>query len=179
MTEFLRLLLDAIAYIWPLRIVRHWERGGYYVLGRWWKEVKPGVYPVVPWFTEVLEVSMAEAIVGTGRQDITLADGSMLSFSATATVKVVDPYKALNAVNDYDATMQELLSSVLAERLAAVDAERLTPDKRGRLMPDLRRWLGDEALEYGIEVKRVRFTSFVTNVKTHRLLIDQAATVQW
>jgi regulator of protease activity HflC (stomatin/prohibitin superfamily) len=90
MTDFLRLLLDAIAYIWPLRVVKQWERGGYYALGKWQREVGPGIYPVIPWFCEVLEISVAEAIVGTGRQDITLSDGSMLSFCATATVGVVD-----------------------------------------------------------------------------------------
>ncbi len=179
MTEFLRLLLDAIAYVWPLRIVREWERGGYYVLGRWKREVGPGMYPVLPWFTEVTETSVAEAIVGTGRQDITLSDGSMLSFAATATVGVVDVRLALNAVDSYTETMQELLASVLADKLAEVDAARLAPEKRARLFADLRRWVAAEALAYGIEVRTVRFTSFIVNAKAHRLIIDQNTVANW
>lgn len=179
MTDFLRLLLDAIAYIWPFRIVKEWERGGYLVVGRWWREVGPGIYPVVPWFTEVVEASCAEAIVGTGRQDITLSDGSTLSFAATATVGVIDVRKALVAVDSYTETMRELLSSVLADKLAEVDAARLTPEKRGRLFADLRRWVAAEAEPYGIEVRSVRFVSFITNAKAHRLLIDQQSGMEW
>lgn len=179
MSDFLRLLLDAIAYIWPLRIVKEWERGGYLVCGRWRREVGPGLYPVVPWFTEVMELSVAEAIVGTGRQDITLSDGSTLSFSATATVGVCDIKLALTAVDSVTETTQELLASVLADKLAEVDAARLTPEKRGRLFADLKRWVATEAALYGIEVRTVRFTSFLLNTKAHRLIIDQQQAVNW
>jgi regulator of protease activity HflC (stomatin/prohibitin superfamily) len=179
MSDFLRLFFDAIAYIWPFRIIKHWERGGYLVFGRWKKELGPGLYPVVPWFTEVIEHSVAEAIVGTGRQDITLSDGSTLSFSATATVGVSDIKLALTAVDSVSETTQELLASVLADKLAEVDASRLTPEKRGRLCADLKRWVATEAALYGIEVRTVRFTSFLLNTRAHRLIIDQQQVANW
>lgn len=179
MGDFLRLALDSIAYLWPFRLVDHWERAGLYVFGRWWKEVGPGCYLIVPFFMDVKTIPVCEAIVGTGRQDICLTDDTVLSFAATATVKVSNVYLALNAVDDYAETAQELLSSVLAERLADVDAARLTPEKRGRLLGDLRRWVAEEAAAYGVEVSRVRFTSFVLRAKVHRLLIDQNAAAKW
>ena len=179
MSEFLRVLLEFIEFLWPLRRVEQWEMGGYYVFGRWWKEVAPGVWPIVPWFCDVKTVSVAEAIVGTGRQDITLSDKSMLSFAATATVQVNNIYSALNLVDAYTETMQELLASVLAEKLAEVDAVRLEPEKRGRLFADLQRWVAKEAEQYGIEVKKVRFTSFILNARAHRLIIDQNQIASW
>jgi regulator of protease activity HflC (stomatin/prohibitin superfamily) len=103
----------------------------------------------------------------------------MLSFAASATVRVVDVKAALNAVDNYTETVQELLGAVLADKLAEVDADRLTPQKRGRLFADLRRWVAEEAIPYGIEVKRVRFTSFITNAKAHRLIIDTQQAVNW
>lgn len=179
MSEFLRVLLEFIEFLWPLRRVEQWEMGGYYIFGRWYKPVGPGIWPIIPWFFDVKTVSVAEAIVGTGRQDITLSDKSMLSFAATATVQVKDTYAALNLVDAYHETMQELLASVLAERLAEVDAARLEPEKRGRLFADLKRWVGEEASQYGIEVKKVRFTSFIINARAHRLIIDQNQIASW
>ncbi len=179
MTDFLRLLLDAIAYVWPFRIVYQYQRGCYYVVGRFWREVGPGIYPVVPWFTEVTEADITEAIIGTGRQDITLSDGSLLSFAATATVRVVDTRAALNDVDQYRETAREALASVLAERLAEVDAVRLAPEKRGRLFADLRRWVADEMRPYGIEVSKVRFTSFIVNARAHRLIVDTTSGEAW
>lgn len=179
MGELVKLIIDALQFAWPFRRVLQWERGGYLVCGRWWKEVGPGVYLVVPWFMDVTEISVAEAICGTARQDITLSDGSMLSFSATCTARVVDVKLAICSVDEYQTTTQELLASVLADKLAEVDAARLAHDKRGRLFADLKRWVAEEARGYGVEVSKVRFTSFVTNVKTHRLLIDQASPPVW
>jgi len=179
MSELLRVFLQFIEFLWPFRRVEQWEKGGYYVCGRWYREVGPGIWPIVPWFCDVQAVSCAEAIVGTGRQDITLSDKSMLSFAATATVQVKNVYETLNTVDQYQETMQELLASVLAERLAEVDAARLEPEKRNRLFADLKRWVAEEADEYGIEVKKVRFTSFIVNAKAHRLIIDQNTVAQW
>lgn len=179
MSEFLKVLLEFFEFLWPLRRVEQWEKGGYYMFGRWVRTVGPGIWPIIPWFFDVRQVSVAEAIVGTGRQDITLSDRSMLSFAATATVQVKDVYSALNLVDAYTETMQELLASVLAEKLAEVDAIRLEPEKRGRLFADLRRWVAEEADQYGIEVKKVRFTSLIINARAHRLIIDQNQVASW
>lgn len=179
MGDFGRFLIDCLAYIWPFRIVREWERGGYMVMGKWRREVGPGCYVVVPFFMDVHEISVAEAICGTPRLDITLKDRSTLSFSASATVQVVNVTKAVLSVDEYKETIRELLAAVLAEKLAEVDAERLAPDKRGRLMADLRRWVAEAAEPYGVDVKRVVFTSFLQNAKAHRLIIDQSSPVQW
>lgn len=179
MGDFVRALVDVVRYLWFFRIVQEWERGGYYICGKWWREVGPGLKVVIPFFTNVMEASCAPAIVGTSREDITMSDGKTLSFSVTATVRVVDVYKALNAVEHYHESTQELIGSYLAEKLAEVDPERLAPDRRRRLFSDLQKGLAGEAAEYGVEVSKLRFTSFVTGVRTYRLLIDQGAVGAW
>lgn len=179
MADFLRLVLDAIQFVWPFRIVQQWQRGGYYVFGRWWREVGPGLYPILPWFTELREESIVPAVVSTGRQDITLQDGTLLSFSASATVRVFDINLAINSVDSYTETTQELIAAILAEKLAEVDAVRITPDKRGRLISDLRRWVDTEARVFGVEVSKLRFNSFVTNIPVLRLLQDTGNSLTW
>jgi len=171
--DLLRVILDAIQYIWPFRLVREWERANFYVCGRYWREVGPGVYPVVPWFMDVHAASVAPGIVSTHRQDITLADGTMLSFSASAWAQVTSMNLAVNRVDDYTQTVREIVEAVLADKFAAVDVERLATDKRARLLSDCRRWIQDECAPFGIEVSKLRLTSFVTRLRAHRLLIDQ------
>ncbi len=179
MNDLYKLLLDSIAYLWPLRICQPWERGVYTMCGRWTCEVGPGVYPILPWFFELHPVSTVPAIMGTPRQDITLTDGSTLTFSATAEVRVTSASLAVLSVDDYHETTQELIGSVLAEKLAAVDAARLSPDGRGRLLPDLKRWVNEQSLRWGVEVSHLRFTTFVLNVKTIRLLQESGAVAPW
>lgn len=177
--DFLRVLLDSIHFLWPFRIVQHWERAGYYIFGRWWREVGPGLYVVVPFFTDLIAVNCATKPRTTGREDITLKNGAVLSFAATATVRVVDVYKALNNVDDYHQSTEELVGSFLAEQLADVDPERLEPSKRKALFRKLQNDVAGEAAEYGVEVTKLRFTSFVTNLKTVRLLMDQGHKDLW
>jgi regulator of protease activity HflC (stomatin/prohibitin superfamily) len=159
--------------------VRPWERGIYIVLGRWSWEVAPGTYPIVPWFTEVREFSVVATIIPTPRQDITLRDGRTLTFSAAASARVVDARKALLDVDSFAETTQEAVGAVLAEKIADVAAERLEPQGRRRLIGDLTRWVNEETIVYGVEVTLVRFTTFVLNPKTFRLLQESGPVAGW
>jgi len=179
MGDFVRLIIDTIQFAWPFRTVEKWERGLYVVCGRWIWEIDPGVYPIVWFFCRVIPVSMADAVLGTSRLDVTLTDGSVLSFQAMATVRVKNPTLAITAVDEYATTTQELLAAVVSDKLGEVNAERLEPEKRRRLLTDLRRWVSEETEPYGVEVVAVRFSSFVLRARVHRLLIDQANPAMW
>lgn len=179
MGDFLRLILDSLQYIWPLRIVHQWEKAGYYVFGRCIWIVGPGLYPVVPWFMDVKTVSIAGARVGTGRQDLTLTDGSTLSYSATAWACVTDPELALNAVDSYGATTAETLASILSDKLIEINPDRLRPGRRDTLFKSLEALVQEETATYGVTISKLCFPSFILNVKTHRLLIDQTAPAPW
>lgn len=177
MSDFVRLVIDWIAYLWPLRLVEPWERGLYVVCGRWTFEVKPGVYFCPPWFCAVKTCAICQAIICTPRQDVTLTDGGRLSFTASANVRVTDVTAAFVQIDNYTETTQENIAAVLSEKLSEVDASRITADKRGRLLSDLKRWVNEETKTYGVEVEKLRFTNFVLNAPTFRLLQDGAIAV--
>jgi regulator of protease activity HflC (stomatin/prohibitin superfamily) len=177
--EIFGFIRDFIEFLWPFRLVHEWERAGYYVCGRWWREMGPGLKMIVPWFCHVETVTIAPKPISTGRKDITLADGRTLSFDATATARVSDVQLALNAIDDFHHSATVLLAAVVAEKLAEVDVDRLKPERRGRLIAALEKAVHDEAATYGIEIGEIRFTSFVTNVKMLRLLIDQEPLVSF
>lgn len=171
--ELFSLIRDWIVFLWPLKIVKEWERGGVYELGHFIRIVGPGCWPIFPWFTEIIEVPIVPKPIATGRQDITLKSGATLSFDAAATLRVVDVEKALNEIDDYHHSATVLLASILAEKLADVEPERFEPSKRGRLFSSLETWVQKEVEPFGIAITNLRFTSFVLNARTYRLLIDQ------
>lgn len=179
MGDFLTTLGQWVKDLWPFRTVAPWERAGLIVFGKWRRELGPGTYPVVPWFMDVHNVSIAKAIIGTGRQDITLMNGEQLSFSATATARVIDVKRAVTTVDDYEETSIELLGSVLADKLSDVESERIEPASRRRLLSDLTRWANAEANEYGLELSKVRFTNFTRKAPVVRLLMDQIQRSKW
>lgn len=175
LTDFLRLLIETINFLWPLHIVAHWERSGRYRFGHFRGDVGPGLYFKIPWFVSFVDVSVVPEPFTTGRMDITLQDRSTLSFDATATMRVVDIDKALNEIDRYGTSSTLTVAAVLATKLAEVDAERLAPDKRKRLLSDLRKWINEDTHKFGVECLDVAFNSFVLNVRTFRLLTDASA----
>lgn len=172
MGELVRLVFDFIEFLWPFRAVEQWERGVYYFFGKCWRTVGPGRWPVIPYFMEVRAVGIAPSIVGTPLLTITLKNGDALTFSVAATVFVEDAAAALNKIEDYEETTQELLGARVAEKLAEVDPNRIDSGSRRRLATDLARWLDEETVEYGVRVTALRFTNFVVNVRTYRFLTD-------
>lgn len=169
MSELVRLFIDVATFLWPFRIVWQWEAGAYYVCGFYLFEVGTGLWPVVPFFCDVKTVNAVVDNLPTKEQTIELQDGSTLTFTASAKLVVVNSHLALNNVVDHEENVVDDIGAVLADTLADLPPERLDPEKRRSL---LRRCLLDvnkEVGEYGMEVRRLRFTNFIRNIGTHRL----------
>jgi hypothetical protein len=127
MPELIRALAELLQSLWPLRSVWQWQRGVYYVCGRYWRTVGPGVWPVIPWFVDVRPVNVAPAIHHTALQTVTLRDGRTLVFSATITSEVEDAAAAYNRVDRWGEAVVELVAGLLSERLADADPARFDP----------------------------------------------------
>lgn len=173
--NFVQSIIELLKSFWPLVIVQEWERGEYYVCGIHWKSVAKGCYPIIPWFCSIVSVPIKPSILSTPRMDLTLKSGANISFAATATVRVFDSSKALNEIDNYQESTQEVLAATLADRLVRVKEERLDAENRAGLLRDLREWINAETSAFGVETQNVRFTTFVQNARQLRLLQDTGA----
>lgn len=175
MTDLLRLTIDVWRYLWPFRTVEQWQMGVYYLWGRYWRTVGPGIWPVLPYFTQLLAANVVPTIHSTPLQTLTLKDGRTLTFSATMTVRVENIALALNSVDQFNETTIELVSGILAEHLARVEPTRLDPEvnNRGQLLKELKAEADQETQKFGVRIDAIRFPSFAF-VRTLRLLSERA-----
>lgn len=176
MSDFLRLLLDSIAYLWPFEIVQPWQRANYYICGKFWRTLKPGLKVKIPFFTDILAETTVPMIFVTPLQTITLRDGRTLTFNAAMTLTVEDLGKAFNRVDKWGQTSIELTCGLLAEKLADTDTGLFEPEKRGRLIGGCKQSLGSALAEYGVRMHALRFPNFVINMRVYRLFNEQAYT---
>lgn len=176
MTDFLRLVVECAAYLWPFRLVHQWERGCAYRLGRFVKVVEPGVYPVVPFFMDVKEMSVVYQEIDLPMQSVAVQPEGVLTFSANVGITIHDAGLAFNAIDDYQNTVRKSCAGHLAEALSTVEGDRLNVEARGRLLAALRKTLNTELGKYGITVEQIRFTDFVPNAPVGRLFNDQTVT---
>jgi hypothetical protein len=168
-TDFLRLIVDVAAFLWPFRIVWQWERGAYYFFGFYLFEVGTGLWPVVPFFCDVKTVNAVVDVLSTDEQTIEVQGGGTLTFTASAKLRVVDSHLALNNVVDHEQNVIEDVAAVLADTLADMPAERLSDDKRRSLLRKCVIEVNKEVATYGMVIDSLRFTNFIRNIGTHRL----------
>jgi len=175
MAEFLKMLIDLIQNIWPFRMVYQWQLGLYYIFGRYQWTTKPGLKFIIPYICDVKCVSIVPEIETTPLQTITLRDNRTLTYSASLTIKVVDPAKAYNNVGHWSETVIELAAGVISAELSDADTTRFDPTrgKRDNLLKEIAKEINAVSHDYGVDIVAIRLNNF-TYVKTIRLLMDSA-----
>jgi regulator of protease activity HflC (stomatin/prohibitin superfamily) len=162
-------------YLWPFEVVSTGERGVLYIFGNAMKwRLPPFVYFYIPYFTDIVPVSILDVPFSTPLLNITLSDNKTLSYSVTGIGRVTNPYLALTAIDDYEDSIQELLPSCSTEKLMEVDAARLDHDSRRRLLTSLKQAVNAATKKYGMEFSDVRFVNFAVDQRAYRFLVDSA-----
>jgi regulator of protease activity HflC (stomatin/prohibitin superfamily) len=172
MIELWKFLIEILSTLWPFREVQGFQRGVYVLFNRPWREVGPGIWPVVPYLMDVIPVSVVPAVIGTPLQSVTLRTGTQITFSVSATVRVTDPTRAHFSIDDYTETSRELLAALVAEELSEAAPDRFTSTRKFRnLLEGIAGRVSEELEGFGILCSAVRFTTYVENPRTFRLLM--------
>jgi regulator of protease activity HflC (stomatin/prohibitin superfamily) len=189
LNELWQLVVNSIEFLWPFKIVNQWERALYLVNGhvvvpwRWVacdrdlrtpmtsKELPPGLYLRLPFFTDVHSAAISWNYVESHRLDLTLKDGRTASFEAVAKMRLVDIYGAYVGYYDFDVDIVAAFRAAISETLVTADPERFEPERRGRLLgTSLLQATRAAVAPIGHEVESVQVTTFVLQPKVFRLL---------
>lgn len=176
MSDILRLVVDIFTAVWPFRVIRTYERGAVYVLGRYQGSVGPFCYPFVPFFSDIVPVTVTPAPWPVPLLNVSLRDGKVLAYSAMVELQVEDVGKAMNSVADYIESSVERVAGVISRGLADADPRRFDParGKRDNLIEELRQEADKKTREWGVRVVEISFPNFVLSVKTIRILLDRS-----
>lgn len=189
LNELWQLVVSSIEFLWPFKIVHEWERALYIANGhvvipwRWVamdrdlrtpmesKELQPGLYFRLPFFTDVHCVAVSWNYVDSKRLDLTLKDGRTASFEAVAKVRTVDVVAAYVGYYDFDIDIVAAFRAAISETLVEAEPERFDAGKRGRLLgTSLLRATREAIGPIGHECESVQVTTFVLQPKVFRLL---------
>lgn len=170
-------LIGMLETLWPFRQVEPWEKGVYIVNGKCKGVVGPGyTWPVIPWFIHVEPLCIVPAPLGTPLLNVFSSDGMQVSFSVCAMVCVVDPIAALTKIEDYRESTQELVTAAIAEGVGMMEADRVTELRRTELADRFIPKINKQLAEFGVECQDLWFTNLGVEVRTFRLLMDEALT---
>src|SRR6266403_6047187 len=84
-----------------LRILREYERGVVFQLGRFWKVKGPGLVILVPAIQQMVRVELRTVVLDVPSQDVITRDDVSVKVNAVVYFRIVDPQKSIIEVQNY------------------------------------------------------------------------------
>jgi regulator of protease activity HflC (stomatin/prohibitin superfamily) len=166
-------VLLVVLFASALRILREYQRGVIFQLGRFWKVKGPGLVILVPGIQQMVRVDLRVVVMDIPSQDVITRDNVSVKVSAVLYFRVIDPERAIIQVEHYlDATSQ-LAQTTLRAVLGKHDLDDLLSE-RERLNLDVQKILDAQTDSWGIKVTNVEIKHVDLNDTMVRAIARQA-----
>jgi regulator of protease activity HflC (stomatin/prohibitin superfamily) len=137
-----------------LRVLREYERGVVFRLGRLVDQRGPGLILLVPTIDRMVRVSLRTITLTVPPQEIITRDNVPARVTAVAYYRVIDPNSAVNQVENYHNATLQIAQTTLRSVLGGADLDSLLAD-RERLNDDLQHVIDAQTEPWGIKVTMV------------------------
>ncbi len=156
-----------------IRILREYERGVIFLLGRFWKVKGPGFIIVVPVIQQMVRVDLRTIVMDVPSQDVISRDNVSVHVNAVVYFRVIEPDKAIIQVeNFYEATSQ-LAQTTLRSVLGQHELDEMLAE-RERLNADIQNVLDQQTDAWGIKVINVEIKHVDLDESMIRAIAKQA-----
>jgi len=156
-----------------IRILKEYERGVMFTLGRFTGVKGPGVRLVLPIIQMMKTLELRTVVLNVPKQDVISRDNVSVKVSAVVYFRVVDPEKAvLQVVNPYEATSQ-LAQTTLRSVAGQHEMDELL-SQRDRLNAAIQQVLDQNTAAWGVKVTNVEIKDIDLDETMIRAMARQA-----
>ena len=166
-------ILIALLLLWSFRILREYERGVVFQLGRFWMVKGPGLIVIWPVIQQMVKVDLRTVVLDVPPQDVITRDNVSVKVNAVVYFRVVDPQKAIIQVADFLAATNLLAQTTLRAVLGKHELDGLLAE-REKLNVDIQRTLDLQTEAWGIKVTTVEIKDVDLNETMVRAIARQA-----
>ncbi|MFZ3155429.1 slipin family protein [Pseudomonas sp.] len=171
---FLPLLVILLALVVSaFRILREYERGVVFQLGRFWKVKGPGLVLVIPGIQQMVRVDLRTIVLDVPTQDVISRDNVSVKVNAVVYFRVLDPQKAIIQVEDYHSATSQLAQTTLRAVLGKHELDEMLAE-RERLNVDIQQVLDAQTDAWGIKVANVEIKHVDLDESMIRAIAKQA-----
>ncbi|MBY4677351.1 slipin family protein [Marinobacterium arenosum] len=155
------------------RILREYERGVIFMLGRFYRVKGPGLIIVIPLIQAMVRVDIRTVVMDVPTQDVISRDNVSVKVNAVIYYRVVDSQKAIiNVENFHDATSQ-LAQTTLRSVLGQHELDEMLASREA-LNRDIQTILDQQTDDWGIKVSNVEIKHVDLNESMIRAIAKQA-----
>ncbi|HTO17902.1 MAG TPA: slipin family protein [Pseudomonas sp.] len=155
------------------RILREYERGVVFQLGRFWKVKGPGLILVIPGLQQMVRVDLRTLVLDVPTQDVISRDNVSVKVNAVIYYRVLDAEKAIIQVEDYHAATSQLAQTTLRSVLGKHELDDMLAE-RERLNADIQQVLDAQTDAWGIKVANVEIKHVDLDESMVRAIAKQA-----
>jgi len=156
-----------------LRILREYERGVVFQLGRFWRVKGPGLIVLIPGVQQMVRIDLRIVVMDVPSQDVISRDNVTLKVNAVLYFRVVDPQRAVIQVENFLAATSQLAQTTMRAVLGKHTLDEMLSE-RERLNLDLQKILDSQTDAWGIKVTNVEIKHVDLNESMIRAIARQA-----
>ncbi len=171
-TGFIVLAIIVLVFA-TLRILREYERGVIFMLGRFWKVKGPGLIIVVPGIQQMVRVDLRTVVMDVPSQDVITRDNVSVKVNAVLYFRVLDPQRAIIQVANFLEATSQLAQTTLRAVLGKHELDELLAE-RDKLNLDIQHILDTQTDAWGIKVSNVEIKHVDIDVSMVRAIAQQA-----
>ena len=156
-----------------LRVLREYERGVVFLLGRFQRVMGPGLIIMIPGIQQMVRVDLRIVVFDVPPQDVITRDNVSVKVNAVVYFRVVDPQRAIIQVANFLEATSQLSQTTLRAVLGKHELDELLAE-RERLNLDIQTVLDAQTDAWGIKVSNVEIKHVDLNESMVRAIAQQA-----
>lgn len=162
-----------VILISAFRVLREYERGVIFFLGRFYGVKGPGLILVIPVIQQMERVDLRTIVMDVPPQDVISRDNVSVKVNAVVYFRVIDPDKAIIQVESFLEATSQLAQTTLRSVLGQHELDEML-SQRDRLNIDIQTILDQQTDAWGIKVANVEIKHVDLNESMIRAIARQA-----
>jgi len=155
------------------KVLREYERGVIFLLGKFWKVKGPGLIIVIPGIQKMIKVSLRTVVMDVPPQDIITRDNVTVKVNAVVYFRVIDPKRAIIEVEDFLYATSQLSQTTLRSILGQSQLDDLLAN-RDAINAHLQQVIDEQTEPWGVKVANVEVKNVDLPQEMQRALAKQA-----
>lgn len=148
------IVILALLFFSAFRILREYDRGVVFMLGRFWRVKGPGLVILIPGVQQMVKVDLRIVVMDVPPQDVISRDNVSVKVNAVVYFRVVDPQRAIIQVEDFFNATSQLAQTTLRSVLGKHELDEMLAE-RDKLNIDIQKILDAATDAWGIKVTSV------------------------
>jgi regulator of protease activity HflC (stomatin/prohibitin superfamily) len=156
-----------------VRVLREYERGVIFRLGRLIAQKGPGLILLIPFIDRMVKVDLRTVTLNIPPQEVITRDNVPAGVNAVAYFRVIDPTKAIVEVENFLLATSQIAQTSLRSVLGKADFDQLLSE-RERLNEELQKIIDESTEPWGVKVTAVEIKDVEIPEQMQRAIARQA-----